>query len=101
MIIIISSALILVLAIILLSGRGSFLVAGFNTLPKDIKDTYDKKALSKFFGKILLPIAFLTFLLLIEDIFSWYVWAYTVIVLGICLFAIIYSRTGGRFRKPI
>ncbi|MFA9375857.1 MAG: DUF3784 domain-containing protein [Lachnotalea sp.] len=37
----------IVLTIILLSGKGSNLVAGFNTLPQEQKDKFDKKKLSR------------------------------------------------------
>ncbi|WP_124065022.1 DUF3784 domain-containing protein [Clostridium sp. E02] len=37
----------LVLTLILLSGKGSNLVAGFNTLPEEQKNKFDKKKLSR------------------------------------------------------
>ena len=43
-------ALIWILAIILLSGKGSFLIAGFNTAPKKVRKQYDKKKLSRGYG---------------------------------------------------
>lgn len=43
-------ALIWILTIILLSGKGSFLVAGFNTAPKKVRKQYDKKKLSRGYG---------------------------------------------------
>ena len=42
--------LIWILTIILLSGKGSFLVAGFNTAPKKVREQYDKKKLSRGYG---------------------------------------------------
>jgi len=91
--------LIIVLAIILLTGRGSNLVAGFNTMPKDEKTKYDAKALSKFIGKILLPIGILIPLSGKESIAGWYAWVFVAVTLGLCVFAVIYANTGNRFKK--
>ena len=43
-------AVFVVVTIILLSGKGSFLVAGFNTLPQSQKDSFDKTKLSRDVG---------------------------------------------------
>lgn len=43
-------ALIWILTILLLSGRGSFLIAGFNTAPEKVREQYDKKKLSRGYG---------------------------------------------------
>ena len=43
-------ALIWILTIILLSGKGSFLIAGFNTAPEKVREQYDKKKLSRGYG---------------------------------------------------
>lgn len=43
-------ALIWILTIILLSGKGSFLIAGFNTAPEKVRKQYDKKKLSRGYG---------------------------------------------------
>ena len=99
MIIVAISVLLTVLGIVLLTGRGSFLIAGFNTMPKDKKAGYDAAALSRFVGKILTPIGILTALFAIESIAGWYVWVYCCIVLALCIFAIIYANSSTRFRK--
>jgi len=91
--------LMIVLAFVLLAGRGSFLIAGFNTLPKDQKAKYDAKALSKFIGKILLPIGILTIFAGMERIVGWYPWVFVAVTIGLCLFAVIYVNTGNRFKK--
>ncbi|MCL2810845.1 MAG: DUF3784 domain-containing protein [Clostridia bacterium] len=91
--------LIIVLAIVLLTGRGSFLLAGFNTMSKDQKAKYDAQALSKFMGKILLPISILTPFTAIESMISWFPWVFFAITMGLCIFAVIYVNAGSRFRK--
>ncbi|MDR3091681.1 MAG: DUF3784 domain-containing protein [Clostridiales bacterium] len=37
-------------------GKLIFLIAGYNTLPKEEKERYDEKALSKFVGSLLIVI---------------------------------------------
>ncbi|MBR0026509.1 MAG: DUF3784 domain-containing protein [Clostridia bacterium] len=43
-------AIFAVLSAILLSGRGSFLIAGFNTASEEKKQQYDAKKLSRAYG---------------------------------------------------
>ena len=54
--------LMIVVSFILLTGRGSFLLAGYNTMPKSKKEQYDTPALCKFGGKIFMAIAALVIL---------------------------------------
>lgn len=51
--------LLLTIALILRSGRGSFLISGYNMLSKEEKEKYDTKALCRFVGNLLLVITFL------------------------------------------
>jgi len=93
------SVLLIVLSLFLLTGRGSFLIAGFNTMSKDRKAKYDSGALSKFFGKILLPMGLLLPFFVIDNIISWFVWVYCVVSFTLAIFAIIYVHKSKRFRK--
>ena len=99
-----SSVLTVVMGIILLSGRGSFLLAGYNTMSKSKKEEFRKKydidAICRFAGKLAILIGILIPLYGIEGItYSWLVWVLTAVVTGICLFAIVYVNTGKRFRN--
>jgi len=91
--------LFVILGIVFLSGRGSFLIAGYNTMSKEEKAKYDVNALCKFMGKIFLPLGILTFGFLIESIESWYIWFYLNIMFALIIFAAIYANTGNRFKK--
>ena len=93
------SLLIIIISIILLSGKGSFLIAGYNTMPKEKQEKYDAKKLCRFLGGILLPIGLLTPGLGIISIISWFVWVYTGVTILLLLFAVIYFNTGNRFKK--
>jgi hypothetical protein len=93
--------LLVICSIFLLAGRGSFLIAGFSTMSKTEKEKYDKAALCKFMGKILLPIGILCPCLVISEMLeiSWFPVVFVVVVLGLVIFAAIYANTGNRFRK--
>lgn len=93
--------LFVVLGIILSMGKGSFFIAGFNTMSKEEKSKYDIISLCKFMGKFMFIIAICITLFVLSDIF-----AMTILFnIGFILFwvslisVIIYSNTGNRFKK--
>ena len=92
---------VIIMAIFLFAGKAPFLIAGYNTMPKEEKAKYDERAMGKFFGKILLPVGILCPCLTLADIYNaaWLAWLFWVMTLGISFFAIIYCSTGNRFRK--
>lgn len=93
--------LLIIMGLVLFNGRGTFLIAGFNTLSKEEKEKYDTNALSRFIGKILVTIGLITPLFAVGAIYEigWLSSVYTFCVIGLSIFAIIYSNTGNRFRK--
>lgn len=46
--------LFVLITISLLSGKGAWLIAGYNTMSKEEKESFDKKKLSKFAGVLFL-----------------------------------------------
>lgn len=92
---------LILIGIILLTGRGADMIAGYNTLPKTEKDKYDSVALCKFVGKIVLPIGVLTPLVAVGEMLDMPLLIYgkIAIILGMVIFAVIYVNTGNRFRK--
>lgn len=84
-----------------MNGKGSFLIAGFNTMPESKKRRYNIKSLSKFIGGILFPIGILTPCIAIGAIYDiiWLSAAYPVIVTSLIVFAAIYANTGNRFKN--
>jgi hypothetical protein len=92
-----TAAVLIIMGVVLLCGKGANLIAGFNTLPAEKKAEYDVNALCKFIGKLLLVIGALTPLIAVPAV--WAVIVYTVLVVGLCVFAVAYANTGGRFKK--
>ncbi|GAE25417.1 hypothetical protein JCM9140_1410 [Halalkalibacter wakoensis JCM 9140] len=98
---IIVMGLFVILGIFLLNGKGSFLIAGFNTLPKEEKEKYDTVALCKFMGKMMFALVFSQMLWMLSDIFEikWLFVVGLVLFLGIVGFILFYVNTGNRFKK--
>jgi len=92
----------------MLTGRGSFLIAGYNTMSKKEKGKYDNVSLCKFIGKFIILIGISTILFAIgltagamySVLLLWItIILYFIIVMGFSLFVVIYCNTGNRFRK--
>ena len=93
----------LVMAIFLLNGKGSFLIAGYNTMDADKKATYDKNALCKAVGRLLivLTVLMLAFPLAAQFEVAWLPMVIIALFMAAVLGFAIYANTGNRFRKDI
>lgn len=93
--------LFVVLGTIFSMGKGSFLIAGFNTMSKKEKEKYDTLSLCKFMGKYMFTVAFSISLFVFSDALEIKV----LFNIGIALFWIstifilFYMNTGNRFKK--
>ncbi|MCL2095824.1 MAG: DUF3784 domain-containing protein [Oscillospiraceae bacterium] len=99
------AGLFIITGIFMLTGRGTFLISGYNTMSKSEKakfeEKFDIKLLCRFIGKILIALGLPNILIgfpVIASI-SWLGWIYTVVVFAICIFAVIYANTSKSFRK--
>lgn len=93
--------LFMILGIFINLGKASFLIAGYNTLPKEKQEAYDTAALGKFMGKSMFALAFCMGLWTLSDVFDRQ-WLFTVgLILFICIiiFMLVYANTGNRFKK--
>ncbi|MBP2257725.1 DUF3784 domain-containing protein [Virgibacillus alimentarius] len=91
----------IILGIILLNGKGAFLIAGFNTMPEEEKEKYDTALMCKFMGKMMFALAFSMALMALSEalgIKSLFAVSF-VLFIGITLFIVIYMNTGDRFKK--
>ena len=93
--------LFLIMSFFLLQGKGAFLIAGFNTMPADEKAKYDKVALCKATGKLLLAITFFTALITAADFFGleWLMFVGIGSMITIIIIALIYMNTGNRYKR--
>ena len=90
---------LIIISIMLLAGRGIFLLKGYSTMSTEKKAQYDTKAISKFYGKILLPMGILAPFIGIESITNWFLWTWLTVGAVFMVSAFIYANTGNRFRK--
>lgn len=93
--------LFLIAGMFLINGKGSFLIAGYNTMPKEEKAKYDKIALSKFMGKMMFALSFSMVFWLLSEYYNvvWLFYVGLVMFFGLTAFMLIYMNTGNRFKK--
>lgn len=91
----------IILGIVLYSGRGSFLIAGYNTMSKEEKDKYDTVALCKFMGKMMFALSFSMVFWMFSEVFEkdWLFTIGLILFIGIVVFMMIYVNTKNRFKK--
>ena len=91
----------IVIALLLLNGKAAFLIAGYNTMSDDKKAQYDKKALCRFTGWIVLAFCLGMILWVMGFYFdiTWFSNTILVVTLAGPLAAAIYANTGNRFRN--
>lgn len=96
-----TTVLFLVLGILFINVKASFLIAGYNTMSPEQQARYDIAALSKFLGKIMLGIAGSTVLLLLGITLdsNGFTIAGVALILALSLFSLIRTNTGDRFQQ--
>ena len=94
-------ALLLVIALVLFSGRGAMLIAGYNTMSKEKRAKWDEKALARFVGWLL--IAVIPCILLTEVGahygLNWLVGGGVVACVALLVGGAVYVNTGNRFKR--
>ncbi|MGE7985470.1 DUF3784 domain-containing protein [Lysinibacillus fusiformis] len=91
----------LIFALVLSQGKGTFLIAGFNTMSPDEKVKYDEIALAKFIGKMMYGYCFCVLLWVLNEIFQtqWLFIVGLVLFVILTIFLMIYMNTGNRFKR--
>ena len=94
-------ALFVGLGILFSKEKGAFLIAGYNTMSKEKRARYDKKALCRFMGKLMfalaacwVPVALGT-ALDVDWLYGAGIAAYLIVIAA----GVIYANTGHRFQK--
>jgi len=93
--------LLLVLGLVLLSGRGAMMIAGYNTMSKARRAKIDEKALGRFVGWLLIAMIPLQLLVLAGEILAiaWLVTGGIALTIALLVAGLIYANTGKRFQK--
>ncbi|WP_456275711.1 DUF3784 domain-containing protein [Bacillus sp. AK128] len=99
--IIISMGILVVFGIIFSNGKGSSLIAGFNTLEKEKQEKYNVEALCKFMGKMMFALSFSLVFLLVYEAYQvkWMFACGLIVFIGILIWGLFYVNTGNRFKK--
>ncbi|MGM8214826.1 DUF3784 domain-containing protein [Bacillaceae bacterium W0354] len=93
--------LFIVLGIFLINGKGSFLIAGYNTMPPEEKEKYDTVALCQFMGKMMFALSFSMLFWVVSEAYeiNWLLYFGIALFIGIIVFMLIYINSGNRFKK--
>lgn len=93
--------LFVVLGLVFRSGRGSSLIAGYNTMPQEEKDTWDEQALCRAMGRLMFLLALCWLVIASSEVFHkmWLYWVGIGLFLAVVIGAVVYFNTGNRFRK--
>jgi hypothetical protein len=97
-----TSLLLIILGICFINGKGGNLLAGYNTMSEEEKEKYDKPALLKAAGKLIILIGVLIMVMPVGIQLGYETEAAfggTAVIVIITVAAVIYMNTGGRFKK--
>lgn len=88
------------LGILFSTGKGAFLIAGYNTMPKKEKAKYDIVALCKFMGRLMFAVSGCVLFWLFDELYlGFHLFAIgQILLIAILIFALIYANTGGHFK---
>lgn len=86
----------LIMGFFLSQGKGAFLIAGYNTLPKSEKAKYDEVAMCKFMGKMLYGISFTMLLFSLSEWLEMpvFLWIGLALMSALIVFTLVYANTG-------
>lgn len=102
---IIMSLIFFVLGFVIRSGKGEWLISGYNMLSEEEKNKYDRLAVCKFTGNLLISFAIVFSLIVICNSYLKYYYKniVTIILIALSIAVLaggaIYANTGNRFRK--
>ncbi len=93
--------LFMILGMMFYSGKGSFLIAGYNAMPPEEKSQYDEEALCKFMGQMIFALSFSMVFWLLSIVFeaAWLFIIWITMFLAIVIFMLNFMNAGNRFKK--
>lgn len=91
----------ILLGILFRRGKGSFLIAGYNTASKAEKEKIDEKKLCRYMGNLMFLIAGCFLVLVASDLTGkmWLLWLGLALLFGVVLGGIVYLNTGNRLKR--
>lgn len=91
-VLIIVAAILAVLGIVILIGKGDNLIAGFNTMPKEERAKYNVKRLRGLIGGLLVVLAPMTFFMLKEETMA-AAWSFVAFTFVACIIVVVLANT--------
>jgi preprotein translocase subunit SecG len=93
--------LFVILGLVFRSGRGAFLIAGYNTASKEKREETDEKKLCSFMSRLMDVLAGSWLIVAASEIVQWMplLWIGMVLFLLATVCGVIYANTGDRFRR--
>ena len=98
---IVMMTLFIVLGSVFMSGKGAWLIAGYNTSSAYEKSRTDEKALCRFMGRSMFVLAACWIPVCLSAVIDkmWLLWAGQGCFLATVIIIVVYANTGNRFRK--
>ncbi len=97
-ILIIVAAILAIMGVLILIGKGDNLIAGYNTASKEERAKYNIKRLRGLIGGLLIILAPMIFFLKEEDTMT-AAWSFCALVLVLCIIVVILANTWAK-KKP-
>ena len=91
-VLIIVAAILVIMGVLILIGKGDNLIAGYNTASKEEKAKYNVKRLRGLIGGLLIVLAPMMFLLNGEDTMA-ATWSFAALVFVLCIVVVILANT--------
>ena len=90
-----------VLAVVFRLGKGTALIAGYNTASEEEKAQTDEQKLCRFMAKLMLALAACVLIAASSDLLHIraLLWTGHVLLLAAVILGVIYANTGNRFKK--
>ena len=91
-VLIIVAAILVIMGIVVIIGKGDNLIAGYNIASKEEKAKYDIKRLRGLIGGLLIALAPMTFMLLGEDTMT-ATWSFVGLTFVACIVVVVLANT--------
>ena len=96
-VLVIVAAILVIMGIIILIGKGDNLIAGYNTASKEERAKYNIKRLRGLIGGLLIALAPMVFLLHGQDTMA-ATWSFVALVFVLCIVVVILANTWAKKR---